>query len=316
MAGPFADLLASGPWAIDGGLASELEGLGHDLSGSLWSARLIRDRPEAIVAIHAAYYRAGAAVAISASYQASRHGFATVGIGPEEADELIARSVALAKEARDVVRGEGLSGPLLVAASVGPYGANLPDGGEYRGGYGLGHDELVGFHRERLEVLAAAAPDVFAVETIPDADEARAIAEALAAHPRIPAWISFACSDSRHTCAGDRFEHAVAEATAAPSVAAVGVNCTAPEYLEGLLEAARRVTGLPLVVYPNTGRTWDGPGNRWLGEGTDRLSETTVGRWADLGATLIGGCCGLGPGAVSDIDRVLRQRRTPALRDN
>ncbi len=191
---------------------------------------------------------------------------------------------------------------------MGPYGAALADGSEYRGNYGLPYEELVSFHAERLEVLASAEPDLLAVETIPDAFEATAVVEALTAHPDIPAWLTFSCRDSATTCGGDAFEDAVAVAAAASSVRAVGVNCTAPEHIAGLLAAARRVTDLPFVVYPNAGRTWDAGSRSWSAGGTDVLADEAVLAWADTGAMLVGGCCGLGPAAISAISAALPRR--------
>src|SRR5688500_2111558 len=121
-----ATALAAGPVVLDGGLSTELESRGHDVSSALWSARLLRDDPAAIVAAHAAFAAAGAQVATTASYQASVEGFGAAGIGSAEARRLIASSVALAREGQ----GEG-----WVAGSVGPYGAMLADGSEYTGTY-------------------------------------------------------------------------------------------------------------------------------------------------------------------------------------
>jgi homocysteine S-methyltransferase len=296
-----SELLAAGPAVIDGGLASELQARGQDLSGRLWSAGLLIDAPGQIQAVHEAYVAAGAQVTISASYQCSRHALALAGRDPAEADTLLQRSVELARSA---TRAAGRP-DVLVAASVGPYGASLADGSEYRGRYGLSHDELVDFHAQRLEVLAAAEPDLFAVETIPDALEAGAVAEALAGHPQIPAWITFSCADAATTCGGDAFTDAVLVAAGSPSVLAVGVNCTAPEHVTGLLRLAGQVSDLPLVVYPNAGRTWDAAARAWSGAGTDVLPDAEVRAWVDAGAVLVGGCCGLGPAAVSGIARTL-----------
>lgn len=306
-------LLAQGPAAIDGGLASELEARGHDLSGTLWSARLLRDDPAAIRDVHAAYFRAGARVGISASYQASRRGFAAHGLAADEADRLLARSVDLVREARAQVRAEGVAHPMLVAASVGPFGAIRHDGSEYRGHYGLSHAELVEFHAERLAVLAAAQPDLLAVETIPDLDEAHALVEALAG-VGLPAWLSFSCV-AGHTCAGQPIEEAAALVAGAPQLAAIGINCTAPEHVDGLVARIRAVApDLPIVVYPNAGRVWDGVASAWLGDGTDLLPRSAVAGWFDAGVALVGGCCGLGPAAIAQVVEVaagVRARRTP-----
>lgn len=302
-----ATLLAAGPAALDGGLASELEARGHDLTGTLWSARLLREDPEAIRAVHADYFRAGARVGISASYQASRSGFAAHGIDPDEADRLLELSVELVRQARDEVLAEGVPGPLLVAASVGPYGAILHDGSEYRGRYGVSHDALVRFHAERLEVLLAANPDLLAVETIPDVDEARAVAQALAdVGAGVPAWISFSCCDDGHTSAGQAIEEAAALVAAADAFSAIGVNCTKPEHILGLIRRIHDTEpDLPVVVYPNAGRVWDGDAAVWLGDGLDVLPDSAVRAWFHAGATLVGGCCGLGPAAVRGIAAVV-----------
>src|SRR4051794_1496207 len=159
------DALAVGPVILDGGLATELEARGHDVSSALWSARLLRDDPAAVVAAHAAFAAAGAQVATTASYQATVEGFATAGGDAGEARRLIASSVRLARE------GQGGAG--WVAGSVGPYGAMLADGSEYTGDY-VAHltvARLRAFHRPRMEVLAEAGADVLACETVPAAAE-------------------------------------------------------------------------------------------------------------------------------------------------
>ncbi len=296
------EVLASGPWAIDGGLATELEARGHDLSGDLWSARVLEADPGAVREVHAAYFRAGAVVGTSASYQVSRSGYARAGLDPAAADAALTRSVRLVREAAEQVRAEGVTTPLLVAASVGPYGATLHDGSEYRGRYGLTHAELVAFHRERLDVLAAAEPDLLALETIPDTIEAAALVEVLTDHPGLPAWLSYSCRDGASTSAGQPYADAVALAVSAPTVRAVGVNCTAPEHVAALLAAGDPArAGRPYVVYPNAGRTWDGAASAWKGDGTDRLAASAVREWCRLGAALVGGCCGLGPAAITEL---------------
>ncbi len=291
--------------SVDIFFITSVEG-GHDLSGTLWSARVLREDPAAVRAVHASYFRAGAVVGTSASYQVSRSGFAAAGLDPDEADRMLRRSVQVLREAADEVGAPRPDRPALVAASVGPYGATRHDGSEYRGRYGLSPRALVDFHRERLEVLAGAGPDLLAVETIPDLDEAAALVEVLADHPDLPAWISFSCADGATTCAGQPYADAVAVAVSAPTVRAVGVNCTKPEHVASLLAAAQPArAGRPYVVYPNAGRVWDGVASQWNGDGRDRLPSAAVTGWAGLGAALVGGCCGLGPAAVGAIAATL-----------
>jgi homocysteine S-methyltransferase len=294
-------LLRSGAAALDGGLASELEARGHDLSGTLWSARLLRDDPDAIRDVHAAYFACGATVGISASYQASRGGFERHGSTAAEADRLLALSVDLVRAGRELARAGGAAQPMLVAASVGPYGATLHDGSEYRGRYGVAHADLVAFHRERLDVLVAAAPDLLAIETVPDIDEAAAIVDALS-ECDVPAWLSFSCADDATTCAGQPIEDAAILVDEAPTLEALGINCTKPEHVGGLVARVRAVRpDLPIVVYPNAGRVWDGVASVWLGDGTDVLPAPAVASWFDAGVSLVGGCCGLGPAAITSV---------------
>ncbi|WP_406195602.1 MULTISPECIES: homocysteine S-methyltransferase [unclassified Streptomyces] len=300
-----AEALAAGTVVLDGGMSNQLEAAGHDLSDELWSARLLAERPEAITEAHLAYFEAGADVAITSSYQATFEGFARRGIERGRAAELLALSVELAREAVRQARGRGVARPLWVAASVGPYGAMLADGSEYRGRYGLSVDELERFHRPRLEVLAGAQPDVLALETVPDSDEAEALLRAVRGLG-VPAWLSYSVAGDR-TRAGQPLEEAFALAADADAVIAVGVNCCAPEDVESAVETAARVTGKPVVVYPNSGEAWDAQARAWSGEAG--FDAEQVEAWRASGARLIGGCCRVGPEAIGSIARTLSAAR-------
>ncbi len=278
----------------DGGLATELEARGHDLSDPLWSARLLADDPRQIVAVHAAFFRAGAQIATTASYQASFAGFVARGIGRDETARLLRRSVELAKIARDEVGTDNLR----VAASVGPYGAALADGSEYRGRYGLSVAALRQWHRPRLEMLADAGADVLACETVPDIDEAEALVD-LVRSVGVPAWLSYTIDGTR-TRAGQPLADAFAVAAGVPEIVAVGVNCCAPE---DVLPAIRLASiGKPIIVYPNSGERW-GAG-AWTGPRS--FSAELATRWVAAGARIVGGCCRVGP---ADIAAVAAARR-------
>ncbi|MFF0623875.1 homocysteine S-methyltransferase [Streptomyces sp. NPDC004296] len=298
---PFAEALAAGPVVLDGGLSNQLEADGHDLGDTLWSARLLAEEPDAVLRAHLAYYEAGAQVALTASYQATFEGFARRGTGPEEAAGLLRRSVALAREAAARAQAGGVTGPLYVAASVGPYGAMLADGSEYRGRYGLSVDALERFHRPRLEVLAAARPDVLALETVPDADEAQALLRAVRGLG-VPAYLSFSVAGDR-TRAGQPLAEAFAGAADADEVIAVGVNCCAPDDADRAVEIAARVTGKPVVVYPNSGETWDATARAW--RGSPAFPADRVAGWVAAGARLIGGCCRVGPDTIAELAAAL-----------
>jgi homocysteine S-methyltransferase len=283
---------------LDGGLATELEARGHDLSDPLWSARLLADAPQDIVAVHAAYFRAGAKFATTASYQASFDGFAARGIGRDEAAGLLRRSVELAKTARD----EAGIGGLSVAASVGPYGAALADGSEYRGRYGLSVASLMEWHRPRLEILAAAGADVLALETVPDVDEAEALVN-LVRSVGVPAWLSYSIDGTR-TRAGQPLAEAFAVAAGVDEIVAVGVNCCAPDdVLPAIGIAGRAAKGKPVIVYPNSGERWDGPRRAWLGP--SRFSPGLAAQWIAAGARIVGGCCRVGPSDIAKLAEAL-----------
>ncbi|MDL5204500.1 homocysteine S-methyltransferase [Streptomyces sp. ALI-76-A] len=294
--------LAAGTVVLDGGLSNQLESAGHDLSDELWSARLLAERPEALTEAHLGYFLAGADVAITSSYQATFEGFAGRGIARERAAELMGLSVELAREAARQAQAQGVTRPLWVAASAGPYGAMLADGSEYRGRYGLSVAALEAFHRPRLEVLAAAGPDVLALETVPDADEAEALLRAVRGLG-VPAWLSYSVAGDR-TRAGQPLEEAFALAADADEVIAVGMNCCVPGDVDGAVETAARVTGKPVVVYPNSGETWDAEARAWTGRSSFAPEE--VRGWRESGARLIGGCCRVGPQAVTSIAAAVR----------
>ncbi len=286
----------------DGGLATELEARGNDLSDPLWSARLLADAPQEITAVHAAYFRAGAKIATTASYQASFEGFAARGIGRDGekgAIALLRRSVELAKAARDEAGAEDL----WVAASVGPYGAALADGSEYRGRYGLSVAALAEWHRPRLEVLAAAGADVLALETIPDVDEAEALLTLLP-ELGVPAWLSYTIDGTR-TRAGQPLADAFAIVAGIPEVVALGVNCCTPDDVLPAIAMAS-ATGKPVIVYPNSGERWDGRG--WVGQ--SRFSAELASQWVAAGARIVGGCCRVGPADIADLAE-LASRNAP-----
>jgi homocysteine S-methyltransferase len=288
---------------LDGGLSTQLEAQGADLSDRLWSARLLADDPAAIAAAHLAFYRAGARVATTASYQATFEGYARRGLDRAAASVLLRRSVELAEQARVAIAAEDTAAGRpatrrFVAASVGPYGAMLADGSEYRGNYGRTVAQLRDFHRDRLGVLASTDADVLAVETIPEVEEATAIADLLAEVDGAAAWVTFSCRDGGRLCSGAPIEEGVAAVDGRSGVVAVGVNCTAPQHLDELVTRMRTATTLPIAVYPNSGEGWDAATRRWIGQGCDLVNRDAARRWRRLGAALLGGCCRVTPGMI------------------
>ncbi|MGB3332138.1 MAG: homocysteine S-methyltransferase [Mycobacterium sp.] len=290
----------------DGGLATELEARGADLSDPLWSARLLVEHPEEIAAVHAAFFAAGTQIATTASYQASFDGFAARGIDRRTADALLRRSVGLARNAGGDVPGR------WVAASVGPYGAARADGSEYVGRYGLSIAQLSSWHRPRLEVLAGAGADLLALETVPDLDEAAALV-GLVQEANVPAWLTYTI-DGTATRAGQPLAEAFAVAAGVPQIVAVGVNCCAPDDVLPAIEIAAEVTGKSVVAYPNSGEHWSSGG--W--NGPVRFSPALVPQWVAAGARIVGGCCRVSPADISELAAAVSRlkRRTCTQREN
>ena len=287
---------------LDGGLASELERGGHDLNDPLWSARVLLEDPGAVEAVHRAFLEAGADCITTATYQATFQGLAARGVTAAEAERLLRGAVELAVRARDRFRAGSTRPRPLVAASIGPYGAYLADGSEYRGDYGLGRAALADFHRRRWEVLARSGADVLLCETIPTLVEARALA-ALAREgaelPGVgtapPVWFSFTCRDEGRLSDGTPISEVAAWAEECEVAAAVGVNCTAPRFLPGLIAALAAGTGKPILAYPNAGGDWDSAAKRWgRAEGEADWGEACRA-WIAAGAGGVGGCCRVGP---------------------
>ena len=292
----FSKLIAAGrPIVLDGGLATQLEAQGCDINNALWSAAIITDDPQAIVDAHRAYLDAGAQVIISASYQA---------IDPD----LIAGAVNLAIQARDefVEENPAAIAP-LVAGSIGPYGAILSDGSEYTGDYGLSRTELLEFHRARVAQLDASAADVLACETIPSYDEAIALRDLLA-DVASPAWISFSCRDGSCINDGTAIEEAVALFRDHPSVRAVGVNCSSPQHVVSLIQRIKAtLPKMPILVYPNSGETFDASDKTWSGTATASDWVPAAQGWLAAGAAIVGGCCRTGPEHIHAIDQTIRE---------
>ncbi|MFE7750174.1 homocysteine S-methyltransferase [Streptomyces sp. NPDC057428] len=286
---PLGEALAEGTVLLDGGLSNQLEAQGCDLSDALWSARLLADAPQQIEAAHTAYARAGAQVLTTASYQATFEGFDRRGIARARAADLMTGSVRSARRAGAVTGRE-----YWVAASIGPYGAMLADGSEYRGRYGLTVRELERFHRPRAQTLAEAGPDVLALETVPDIDEAEALLRVVQ-DLGVPVWLSYSVAGGR-TRAGQPLEEAFGLVAGIDQVVAVGVNCCDPADADRAVDAAA-ATGKPVVVYPNSGETWDATGRRWTGSST--FAASRVRDWQRTGARLVGGCCRVGPADIA-----------------
>ena len=275
---------------LDGGLSTALENNGNKLTTSLWTGELIRSNPAQITKAHLDFINAGAQIIITSSYQLSYPGCSARGWSEQETDQALITSTKLAKVA---ATQSGKS--VKVAASVGPYGASLADGSEYKGNYGVSKSVLRDFHSRRLELLISTSPDYLALETMPDTFEVEILLELLKDCP-IPFWISYSCTQGNQTNAGQSFQAAV---DLAKEAMAVGINCTRPELITDLLRSAS--SSKPFIVYPNSGRVWDAKHKIWTGSSSAGFSNQLISEWIGAGAQIIGGCCGISADEIADL---------------
>ncbi|KAL1602827.1 hypothetical protein SLS60_006248 [Paraconiothyrium brasiliense] len=306
---------------LDGALATYLETLGADVSSALWSASLLRTNPALIQQTHATYFSHRSQIATTSSYQASLPGLTKhLSITNSEAVDLVQKSVVLAQNARDdylsstdlhAEHGDGVKKGLLIAGSVGPYGAYLADGSEYTGSYILTSSQYQDFHRGRIAALVDAGVDVLAIETIPNFVETQGLLELLQMEfPHVEAWFAFTLqpSDATRIADGTPIAHVVALLEGHENVVAVGVNCVAPELALAGLREMRKGTGKPLIVYANSGEKWDAKKRDWEGEksGDGELAKWVKEAW-DTGARIIGGCCRTGPPDMTKVAQTLEK---------
>ena len=328
---------------LDGGLATRLEELGADLSTDLWSARLLHSHPKLIAHVHKEYAAVGANVCTTATYQCSVPSIMKcLSLGRLEAENLIRSSVQLARDGIKIAQCE-LSGemdpqmprgevqgpeemkqrPIIIAGSIGSYGACLADGSEYTPNFSatMSVDNLVEWHSRRVDLLLEEGVDILAMETIPCRIEVIALCKLLHERPNARAWISLACCNSKNLNSGEAIRDAIADVErydTAMQVEAVGVNCTAPRYVNDLIQQIQSVTSGDVIVYPNAGEGWDTSVGNWVPDpsGSDlrsgREGELMFGalgqEWFSAGASGVGGCCRIGPGHISELRRTVDYR--------
>jgi homocysteine S-methyltransferase len=294
------------PLLIDGGLSNELENQGCNLNQKLWSAKMLETNPEAIIKAHLAYLNAGAQCIITSSYQASIPGFMGIGYDRTTAETFIMKSVELAEEAiKRFMNSESTATKPFIAASIGPYGACLADGSEYHGNYGVSDEKLREFHLSRIRILDSSNADFFACETIPSFQEAKVLAEILKESNK-SAWMSFSCKDEHHLNDGTDIEECTEFFAKHPKVFAIGINCTAPKYISGLITSIKKRSGLKkIIVYPNSGEVYNAESKSWMGLADPNLFAVMAKEWLELGSDIIGGCCRIGPEHIKSISKIL-----------
>ncbi len=273
---------------LDGGLSTGLEAHGHDVTGPLWTGELLLSNPDAVAAVHRGFVEAGADIIITGSYQLSFEGGRRAGWSDDDVERALRNSTTAARMAANE--------ETLVAASIGPYGAFLNDGSEFRGNYGVSEQTLRDFHGRRLDILLSTEPDLLAIETMPDLDEVRVILDLINEKaPDVPLWVSFTVREPGEVSGGGSFADACALVEGHAAAIAVGINCSPLTVITPTLQSVE--TDLPFVVYPNAGQEWDADAMAWTGEPHFATTEQ-VSEWVDLGARIVGGCCGYSTDAL------------------
>jgi homocysteine S-methyltransferase len=298
---------------LDGGMATELERRGRDISGPLWSAQVLDDSPAAIQQVHLDYMRAGADCTSTVSYQVSALGYEESERPREDAARALRKSVEIAEVAREQFEREA-DRPIAIAASLGPYGAALHNGAEFHGRYDIGFEDLVAFHADRLAVVAETNVDLVALETVPSFEEGEAILAALARFPSLSAWLSFTCRDSSHVAHGERFAECASLVDDSQQIIAVGINCTHPRFIAELIAEAKTATRKPVFVYPNSGEIWDAANRRWLGTSDIAEYATLASSWFGVGAHAVGGCCRTTPAHIRAVREAWEAIQPAAMR--
>jgi len=294
------------PFIIDGGLSNVLEEQGCDLNHKLWTASLLEKNPEAIIQAHFDYLKSGAQCITTSSYQASIPGLIDNGYSRDAAEAIIIKSVQLAEIAIRRAKSLGIINSMpLIAASIGPYGAYLADGSEYRGNYGVSDEILRSFHLEKIKILDRSNADLLACETIPSFQEAKVLSDIIN-HVDKPVWISFSCRDEEHINDGSKIKNCVSFFRNHPKVFAIGANCTDPKYISGLIRNIKESSGdKKIIVYPNSGEAYNAKSKTWIGVSKPKFFAEMTKEWSKLGADIIGGCCRIGPEHIRRMSEIL-----------
>ena len=147
--------------------------------------------------------------------------------------------------------------------------------------------------------------DLYACETIPSFQEAKVLSEILK-EANMKAWLSFSCGDDGHLNDGTPIRDCAAFFTDHPTIFALGVNCTAPKHISGLIKAIKTKSGSKkIVVYPNSGEVYDANTKTWENCSDPDLFVVMTKEWLELGADIIGGCCRIGPTHIARISNEL-----------
>jgi homocysteine S-methyltransferase len=279
-------------------------------TGSLISGRVPRLRcpeeanlvdPEAVLAVHLGFIRAGAELIETNTFGANRHKLGAL-LLDDRLEQIVERGVKVAREAREI---SGV--PVLIAGSIGPLG-------DFEGT--LSSEARRDCFAEQARLLEGRGVDLFAIETFYDLDELVEAVEATRSVSALPLVTMLSFDQGAETLAGVHARDAV-ERLASFDVAAIGANCGMSPHaaLEALAEMSgpARALGVPLIARPNVGLpTRSGGRLIYLDATPDYFAEFAAQARA-AGARVIGGCCGTTAAQIAAVKEAVVGDRVPRL---
>ncbi|MBZ4025597.1 homocysteine S-methyltransferase [Ligilactobacillus salivarius] len=305
----FTEFLTNHTVVLDGAMSTPLERLGADTNNDLWTAKALIDNEELVYEVHKMYFEAGADLIITDTYQANVQAFEKVGYSEKEARNLIKKAVKIAQKARDDYKNK-TGKHNYIAGTIGPYGAYLANGSEYRGDYELSTKEYQQFHLPRIEELATTGVDILAIETQPKLDEVLAILELLKEkYPQQKVYVSYTLSDDDTISDGTPLPRAIHALEDYSQVIAVGINCVKLELVEPALKNMKEITDKHLIVYPNSSAVYDPKSKTWSQPKTSATFEELIPNWYEAGARIIGGCCTTGPKEIKAVADFIKRNK-------
>ncbi len=298
----FRDRLREGPpLLLDGATGTELTRRGVDTGLPMWSAKALVSAPDTLVAIHRDYVEAGAEIVTANTFRTHRRSLAAAGHG-DKAATLTARAVQLAREATAMTPTGGTRN-VYIAGSIAPledcYSPHLvPDS-----------RALTVEHGEMAATLADAGVDLLLVETMNTIREAVAAAQAAVA-TGLPVLVGLVCGRDGKLLSGESVPDAAGK-LGGLGVDGLLINCSPTPDLDAALAELAAATDLPIGAYGNVGYADDTQG--WVN--TDSVDPDAYARhaekWLDLGARVIGSCCGTSPAHTLALRARIDDRAVP-----
>jgi homocysteine S-methyltransferase len=301
----FSRRLAEGPLLCDGAMGTVLYARGVSLDACFDVLNL--NSPGVVQGVHGDYVAAGADCLETNTFGANRFKLAVHGLD-DRVREINRAGVKLARDVR-----ESTGRDVYVLGSMGPLGKYLAPLGT------VAVDEARHAFREQAEALLEGGVDGFVVETFSDLTEIALAVEAVRGVTDLPIVAQMAFTDEGVTFTGHSPEEA-ARHLRALGVEALGANCSVgSSVLYDVLERmVPEAGGLPLAIQPNAGLP-SRIGERLIYLSSPGYMADYAGRMVEIGARLVGGCCGTTPAHIAAMREVLDRRapsagRTPAAR--